>query len=651
MPSDPSTITALEQIALRLRIASIRATSKAGSGHPSSCCSAADIVAALFFAQMRFDPRNPQHDENDRFVLSKGHAAPLLYAVWAEAGYVPADELLNLRAIDSDLEGHPTPRLPFVDVATGSLGQGICAAVGIALNARRIGSDYRTYVLVGDGESAEGSVWEAAQVAQRYALDNLCAITDVNGFGQSRATQWGHDMDAYRARWDAFGWHAIVVDGHDMRQIVDALDEAARTRGRPTMILARTLKGKGVALFEGKDGWHGKPIPPGDQLDAALADIGVVLNDGAPAPAIPPPPARAQAPAPTPSGPPTLPEPPAYALGDKVATRAAYGAALAALGNADTRIVALDADVSNSTFSQDFEAAHADRFYETYIAEQVMAGMAMGLASRGAIPFPSTFAAFLMRAADFIRMAGIGRMNITFAGSHAGVSIGQDGPSQMALEDLAMMRAVPGCAVLYPSDAVSAVRLVEAAAGYDGMTYIRTTRPATPVIYRPDEPFPIGGSNARISGRRGDRGRRRHHVVRGAQGARPARRGGDRAARDRRLLRSADRPRDAPRGRAPDGQPPDHRRGPLRRRRPRRRRQRSRGPRRHRRRSSRRSRSAPKRPSRRSPGSLRDLRQPYCRRRPPAGRRLQLAVGRYAGLQAGIRHCRCAIVLRVGARP
>ena len=494
MPSDPSTITALEQIALRLRIASIRATSKAGSGHPSSCCSAADIVAALFFAQMRFDPRNPQHDENDRFVLSKGHAAPLLYAVWAEAGYVPADELLNLRAIDSDLEGHPTPRLPFVDVATGSLGQGICAAVGTALNARRIGSDYRTYVLVGDGESAEGSVWEAAQVAQRYALDNLCAITDVNGFGQSRATQWGHDMDAYRARWDAFGWHAIVVDGHDMREIVDALDEAARTRGRPTMILARTLKGKGVALFEGKDGWHGKPIPPGDQLDAALADIGVVLNDGAPAPAIPPPPARAQAPAPTPSGPPTLPEPPAYALGDKVATRAAYGAALAALGNADTRIVALDADVSNSTFSQDFEAAHADRFYETYIAEQVMAGMAMGLASRGAIPFPSTFAAFLMRAADFIRMAGIGRMNITFAGSHAGVSIGQDGPSQMALEDLAMMRAVPGCAVLYPSDAVSAARLVEAAAGYDGMTYIRTTRPATPVIYRPDEPFPIGGS-------------------------------------------------------------------------------------------------------------------------------------------------------------
>ena len=502
MPSHPSTITALEQVALRLRIASIRATSQAGSGHPSSCCSAADVVAALFFAQMRFDPQDPQHEENDRFVLSKGHAAPLLYAAWAEAGHVPADELLRLRAIDSDLEGHPTPRLPFVDVATGSLGQGICAAIGIALNARRIGSDYRTYVLIGDGESAEGSVWEAAQVAQRYALDNLCAITDVNGFGQSRATQWGHDMEAYRARWEAFGWHAIVVDGHDVHQIVDALDEAAGTSGRPTMILARTLKGKGVALIEGKDGWHGKPIPEGERLDAALAELDAQRVPGAATPAIPPPPARADSasagaapPASAaPNGPPRLPSPPAYAPGDKVATRAAYGVALAALGGADARVVALDADVSNSTFSQDFEAAHGDRFYETYIAEQVMAGMAMGLASRGAIPFPSTFAAFLTRAADFVRMAGIGGMNITFAGSHAGVSIGEDGPSQMALEDLAMMRAVPGCAVLYPCDGTSAAKLVEAAAGHKGMAYIRTTRPATPVIYGPDEAFPIGGS-------------------------------------------------------------------------------------------------------------------------------------------------------------
>ena len=495
MPSDSTTtVPALEQVAARLRIASVRATSEAGSGHPSSCCSAADLVAALFFGHMRFDPRDPQDDDNDRFVLSKGHAAPLLYAAWAEAGFVPPDDLLQLRQIDCDLEGHPTPRLPFVDVATGSLGQGICAAVGIALNARRIGSAYRTYVLVGDGESAEGSVWEAAQVADNHRLDNLCAITDVNGFGQSRATQWGHDMAAYRERWSAFGWHAIVVDGHDIGAILAALNEAAGTAGRPTMILARTLKGKGVALIEGKDGWHGKPIKPGADLDGALDELNGRLGPGTAIPAIPPPVRSDAAPAQAPAGPPRLPSPPAYERGSQVATRTAYGDALAALGAADPRIVALDADVGNSTFSETFEAAHGDRFIETYIAEQAMVGAAMGLASRGAIPFPSTFAAFLTRASDFVRMAGIGQMNIKLAGSHAGVSIGEDGPSQMALEDLAMMRAVPGCAVLYPCDAVSAARLVEAAAGCDGMVYIRTSRPKTPVIYGPDEEFAIGGS-------------------------------------------------------------------------------------------------------------------------------------------------------------
>jgi transketolase len=483
----------LERVATRLRIASVRATSAAGSGHPSSCCSAADIVAALFFGHMRFDPRDPQNDHNDRFVLSKGHAAPLLYAAWAEAGFVPPDDLLKLRQVDCDLEGHPTPRLPFVDVATGSLGQGICAAVGIALNARRIGSDYRTYVLIGDGESAEGSVWEAAQVAHNYRLDNLCAITDVNGFGQSRATQWGHDMAAYRERWSAFGWHAMVVDGHDVGALVAALDEARETTGRPTMILARTVKGKGVSLIEGKDGWHGKPIKPGADLDAALDELnGRLVPETAP-PAIPLP-AGDAGPKAAPVGPPHLPAPPAYERGSRVATRTAYGDALAALGNADPRIVALDADVGNSTFSQTFERAHADRFVQTYIAEQAMVGAAMGLASRGAIPFPSTFAAFLTRAADFVRMAGIGAMNIKLAGSHAGVSIGEDGPSQMALEDLGMMRAVPGCAVLYPCDAVSTARLVEAAAGCKGMAYIRTSRPKTPVIYGPDDDFPIGGS-------------------------------------------------------------------------------------------------------------------------------------------------------------
>ena len=494
MPSDSSAIVpALERIATRLRIASVRATSAAGSGHPSSCCSAADVVAALFFGHMRFDPRDPGHDDNDRFVLSKGHAAPLLYAAWAEAGLVPADELPRLRRLDCDLEGHPTPRLPFVDVATGSLGQGICAAVGIALNARRIGSDHRTYVLLGDGESAEGSVWEAAQVADAYRLDNLCAITDVNGFGQSRATQWGGDAAAYRGRWRAFGWHAVVVDGHDVGALLAALEEAAGTAGRPTMILARTVKGRGVSLFEGRDGWHGKPIPPGADLDAALDELRARLGPPAPNPVIPPPPARPR-PAPAPAGPPRLPSPPAYERGSRVATRAAWGDALAALGAVDPRIVALDADVGNSTFSQTFEKAHPDRFFETYVAEQAMVGAAMGLASRGAIPFPSTFAAFLTRASDFIRMAGIGGMNVKLAGSHAGVSIGEDGPSQMALEDLAMMRAVPGCVVLYPCDAVSAARLVEAAAGCDGMVYVRTSRPKTPVLYGPDDEFAIGGS-------------------------------------------------------------------------------------------------------------------------------------------------------------
>ncbi len=498
MSTDRSTLPALRDVATRLRIESVRATSRAGSGHPTSCCSAAEIMAALFFGQMRFDPRDPDHEDNDRFVLSKGHAAPVLYAAWAEAGAIGRDELAALREIGSDLEGHPTPRLPFVDVATGSLGQGICAGVGMALNARRIGSAYRTYVLLGDGESAEGSVWEAAQAAAAMGLDNLCAITDVNALGQSRPTQWGHDMAAYERRWRAFGWHALVVDGHDLAALLDALDEAARTAGRPTMILARTVKGKGVSFAEGRDAWHGKPFK-GDDLDRALRELeGRLGGAGAPASAsdapvpalpIPAPPARTGRPSPG-----SALSLPAYELGAKVATREAYGAALAALGASDPRVVALDADVKNSTFSDRFERRHPERFYQTYIAEQVMVGAALGLASRGAIPFPSTFAAFLTRAADFIRMGGIGNVNVKLAGSHAGVSIGEDGPSQMALEDLAMMRAVPGCAVLYPCDAVSTSALVAAAAAHDGMTYIRTSRPKTPVVYAADEAFPIGGS-------------------------------------------------------------------------------------------------------------------------------------------------------------
>jgi len=274
MPTDrTSLIPALNNIATRLRIHSIRSTSESGTGHPTSCCSVADLVAALFFAEMRFDPKDPRHPESDRFVLSKGHAAPILYAAWAEAGLFDCADLLKLRTIGSDLEGHPTPRLSFVDVATGSLGQGICAAIGTALNARRIASDYRTYVLLGDGETAEGSVWEAADVAAMDSLDNLCGITDVNGIGQSRATMWRHDMEQFARRWRAFGWHPIVVDGHDLSAILDALAEARRTKGQPTMILARTVKGKGVSFAEGKDGWHGRAFKKGEEMDRAVAEL------------------------------------------------------------------------------------------------------------------------------------------------------------------------------------------------------------------------------------------------------------------------------------------------------------------------------------------------------------------------------------------
>jgi len=485
-------VAALHNVSTQLRIDSVRSTSEAGSGHPTSCCSAADLVAALFFAEMRFDPRDPHHPGSDRFILSKGHAAPLLYAAWAEAGAFDRARLMTLREISSDLEGHPTPRLPFVDVATGSLGQGICAAVGSALNARRIGSDYRTYCLLGDGESAEGSVWEAADVAAYDGLDNLCGITDVNGLGQSRATMWQHDMDQFARRWQAFGWHALVIDGHDLNAVLAAYAEARATKGRPTMIVARTVKGKGISFVEGKEHWHGKAFKKGEELDRAMAELeaqfrpegaGVDLASQIARPA-----SRPAAPAP-----PKPVAPPSYAPSDQVATREAYGTALVKLAESDSRVVALDADVGNSTYSEKLEKAFPNRFFQNFIAEQAMIGSAMGLAARGAIPFPSTFACFLTRAADFIRMAAISNVNIKLAGSHAGVSIGEDGPSQMALEDLAMCCAQPDYVVLYPCDAVSTERLMALAATHVGPVYIRTSRPKTPVIYKSDEPFTIGG--------------------------------------------------------------------------------------------------------------------------------------------------------------
>ena len=487
MQVEVSLLSSLKNIATRLRKESIRATTASASGHPTTCMSAADLMAALFFAEMRFDPKHPKHPEADRLIMSKGHAAPLLYAMWAEAGLIPREQLTDLRLFTSNLEGHPTPRLSFVDVATGSLGQGLPAGIGCALNARRIGSPYRTYVLMGDGETAEGSVWEAAASAHFHNLDNLCAIVDINALGQSRATELGHDMETHRVRWAAFGWHVIVIDGHDMAQILDAYKGARDTKGKPTAILARTLKGQGVSFTQGQPNWHGKALSK-EQMQKAFEELDVqVVTETGTKPKIPSPPAE------RPEAAPRQMAAPDYKLGDLVATREAYGTAIAKLGDVEPRAVALDADVKNSTFSDRFEAKHPDRFYQFFIAEQVMVGAAMGLAARGAIPFPSTFAAFLTRAADFVRMAAISGVNVKLAGSHAGVSIGEDGPSQMALEDFAMFTAQPNFVALYPSDAVCTERLIAEAAAVQGPVYIRTSRPKLPVIYDNAEQFPIGG--------------------------------------------------------------------------------------------------------------------------------------------------------------
>ncbi len=462
-------LATLNHLAARLRILSVRSTTEAGSGHPTSCCSAADIVAVLFFAIMRYDPKDPRRANNDRFVLSKGHAAPLLYAAWAEAGLFNPDDLLRLRTLESDLEGHPTPRLNFVDVATGSLGQGLNAGIGLALNARLDKSNYRTYVLMGDGESMEGSVWEAAEVARHLQLDNLCAIVDINRLGQSDPTILQHDMEAYRSRWSAFGWNAIVVDGHNTAALLDAFEQASRTKGKPTVLLARTFKGKGISFAEDKADWHGKAFKKGEEADRAIAELSARLLPSAPKAEIRLPDQPAKAPA---AARPIAP--PEYQPSDSVATREAFGAALVKLGEANPRVVALDADVKNSTFTDKFGKKFPDRFFETFIAEQNMIGAGVGLASQGKIPFVATFAAFLTRAYDFIRMAAISKTNLKLMGSHVGVSIGEDGPSQMGLEDLAMMAAQPGVVVLYPSDAVCTHWLTALAADHQGMVYIRT---------------------------------------------------------------------------------------------------------------------------------------------------------------------------------
>jgi transketolase len=488
--ASPELLTALQNKATQLRIGSVLATSEAGSGHPSSCCSAADIVAALFFSVMRYDPKNPKAPNSDRFVLSKGHAAPLLYAAWAEAGLFPTSDLLKLRTLTSDLEGHPTPRLPFVDMATGSLGQGLPVGIGIALNAQFVDKlDHRTYVLMGDGESVEGSVWESAELARHHGLDNLCAIIDINRLGQSDPTMLQHDMEAYRARWTGFGWQALIVDGHDLSALLTAFDTAANTKGKPTVLLAKTFKGKGISFMENHPSWHGKPIPKGEETQKAIAELNQQLKQSSISVAIKKP--ASTAPTSSPVNP--LPVSP-YKTGDAVATREAFGVALEALGSANPSVVALDADVKNSTYTDKFGKKFPTRFFENFIAEQNMLGAAAGLAACGKIPFVATFAAFFTRAYDFIRMAAISGSNLKLVGTHVGVSIGEDGPSQMGLEDIAMMAAQPGVTVLYPSDATCTYRLVEAAANHKGMVYLRAGRPKSPVLYGPEERFAIGGS-------------------------------------------------------------------------------------------------------------------------------------------------------------
>jgi len=481
-----STIEAIQQKARRLSILSMMSTTAAGSGHPTSCMSAAEMVAGTFFYAMKFDPKNPNSPDGDRFVLSKGHAAPVLYAALAEAGVFPASRVMTLRQFSSELEGHPTPRIPGVDAATGSLGQGLSVGAGLAIGARLDKSPTRVYVMVGDGEMAEGQIWEAAAFSGHYKLENLTVLADVNALGQSEPTMYQHDMEIYRRKFESEGWAAEVIDGHDVAAILGALDRAKATKGRPQAILGRTVKGHGVSFLAGKEHWHGKPLSK-DQLAEALKEMGGGIE-------LPPDGNKSYARTSLPEPPPFhAPADPDYAAGAKVATREAYGYALKRLGAVNSHIVAISGDVKNSTFSEIFGDAYPDHFFQGYIAEQNLVSAGVGLAARGKVPFLDTFACFLSRAYDQVRMAAISRSNINLCGSHCGVSIGEDGPSQMALEDLAMFRAVHSSTVLYPSDAISAERLTETMAARGGINYLRTSRPKTPILYSKEEKFPIPG--------------------------------------------------------------------------------------------------------------------------------------------------------------
>ena len=478
----------LKELSKLIRYYILKSTTQAGSGHPSSSLSAVELMTVLFFGGfLKYDLKDIQNPLNDRVIFSKGHASPLLYALWTSAGVMSEKELLTYRKFGSVLEGHPTPQFPYAEVATGSLGQGLSIGVGYSLNAKLDELPYKTFVLLGDSEMAEGSVWEAIQLASYYKLSNLIGILDVNRLGQRGETMLGHNVKEYAKRVSSFGWETIVIDGHSVTEVADAYSLAESSKDKPVMIIAKTIKGKGVSFMEDKIGWHGKTLPY-EKLGEALKeleDIDKTLRGhidkreslG-----------RVNQPFSGFHGSRVA----QYNKGDLIATRKAYGETLVAIFSEDTPLVVLDAEVSNSTYSEIFKLKYPERFFEMYIAEQNMVGVAIGLSKRGKIPFASTFAAFWSRAHDQIRMAAYSNANIKFVGSHAGVSIGEDGPSQMGLEDISMFRSVFGSAVLYPSDAVSCAKLTLQAANTNGIVYLRTTRKETPVIYENSEEFPIG---------------------------------------------------------------------------------------------------------------------------------------------------------------
>ncbi len=509
--SEKSQAKELRELVRLVRYFILRSTALAGSGHPTSSLSAAELLTVLYFGgHLKYHLEDPTHPNNDRVIFSKGHAAPLLYSLYAAAGAIKEEELWTLRKFGSRLEGHPTPAFPYAEAATGSLGQGLSIGVGFALNAKYLDKlPYHTYVLLGDGEMMEGSNWEAAQIASHYNLSNLTALVDVSRLEQTGESVSGWHLDVFERKFAAFGWGTIkVLNGNSLEAVGEAFKKRLGVKDRPVAIIAKTRKGKGVSFIENKDGWHGKALSP-MELDRALAELGEIdrnirggilkpeavaadlknISDKLSKYINGPEPKQGRAAVPT--GGAVRPD---YKKGEQVATRKAYGRALAKLEKGMPELVVLDAGTENSTFAEIFEQKHPDKFFEMFIAEQNMIGAANGLALRGKIPFVSTFAAFLTRAHDQIRMGRYSNANIKIVGSHAGVSIGEDGISQMGLEDLSLMRSVPDMVVLYPSDAVAAEKLVEKAAEHRGMVYVRTTRMATPVIYDNAETFPIGGA-------------------------------------------------------------------------------------------------------------------------------------------------------------